>query len=84
MRHWDKLQKDGDYWCGAFETVEAFNRLPEEFTTEDVMRCFGCRDANAASVRVARLVKDHLVEKMDSFVENGTTKALYRKTALML
>ena len=24
------------------KTVEAFNRLPEEFTTEDVMRCFGC------------------------------------------
>ena len=132
MRHWDKMQKDGDYWCGQFETdetdwrlaelitniqyacqrhyfgamaeayfdnklkdasvnvqrrgktVEAFNRLPEEFTTEDVMRCFGCRDTNAASVRVARLVKDHLVERMDSYVENGTTKALYRKTALML
>ena len=131
MRHWDKLQKDGDYWCGQFETdevdwrlaelitniqyacqrhyfgamaeayfdnklkdasvnvqrrgktVEAFNRLPEEFTTEDVMRCFGLTSDDTARVRIFRLIKDHLVTKEGHIVDNGTRKAVYRKTGVI-
>jgi hypothetical protein len=27
MRHWDQLRKDGDFWCGSFETDEIGNSL---------------------------------------------------------
>lgn len=132
MRHWDQMHKDGDYWCGDFETDEkdwqlaellvnvqyacqryffgglaqkyfddkkrdasynirrksksfdGFNRLPEEFTTDDVMRCFNLTNNGAAKSRVKRLIKDHLVEKKGDFVDNGTTKAIYKKTGTML
>ena len=62
------------------KTVESFNRLPDEFTIEDVMRCFTLTNKVSARTRVFRLVKDGLVEKVDEFVENGTTKAKYKKT----
>ena len=132
MRHWDQLHKDGEYWCGEFDTDEkdwqlaellvnvqyacqryffgglaqkyfddkkreasynirrksksfdGFNRLPEEFTTDDVMRCFNLSNNSAAKSRVKRLMKDHLVEKKGDFVENSTTKAIYKKIGTML
>ena len=61
------------------KTVEGFNRLPEEFTTEDVMRCFNLKDMACAGVKVNRLVKDNLVAKVADYKENGTIKAKYRK-----
>ena len=70
------------FFCA--KTIEAFNRLPEEFTAEDVMRCFGLTQNNAARARVFRLLKDGLVEKVDEFVENGTTKAKYKKTGAVM
>jgi len=66
------------------KTIEAFNRLPEEFTVDDVMRCFGLAQNNSARARVFRLLKDGLVEKVDEFVENGTTKAKYKKTGAVM
>ena len=66
------------------KTIEAFNRLPEEFTIDDVMRCFGLAQNNSARARVFRLLKDGLVEKVDEFVENGTTKAKYKKTGAVM
>ena len=62
------------------KTIEAFQRLPEEFTVEDAMRCFSLANDVVARVKIRRLVKDHLVEKAGEFVENGTTKAVFRKT----
>jgi hypothetical protein len=132
MRHWSELKKDGDYWCGEFETddvdwklaelivniqyacqrhyfgamaeayfdnkekdasvnvqrrqktYEGFSRLPEEFTNEDVMRCFSLNSNESARKRVNRFLKDHLVEKVGEFVENGTTKAKYKKTGIVM
>ena len=132
MRHWDELKKDGDYWCGDFETdevdwrlaellvniqyacqkhyfgalaenyfdnqtkdasvnvrrqqktIEAFNRLPEEFTVEDVMRCFLVKTSGGARNRIIRLQKDKLIVKTNEFVENGTTKAKYKKTGIVM
>ena len=132
MRHWDELKKDGDYWCGEFETdevdwrlaellvniqyacqkhyfgalaenyfdnqmkdasvnvrrqqktIEAFNRLPEEFTVEDVMRCFLVKTSGGARNRIVRLQKDKLIVKTNEFVENGTTKAKYKKTGIVM
>ena len=66
------------------KTIEAFNRLPEEFTSDDVMRCFGLSQNNSARVRAARLLKDGLVEKVGEFTENGTTKAKYKKTRAVM
>ena len=66
------------------KTVEAFNRLPEEFTTDDVIHSFNLKTINSAHVKVFRLLKDGLIEKMDEFVENGTTKAKYKKTGAVM
>jgi hypothetical protein len=60
------------------KTIEAFNRLPEEFTNEDVMRCFGLTSSSSARNRTCSLIRDHLVEKVRE--ERGTLQALYRKT----
>ena len=62
------------------KTYEGFNRLPDEFTTEDVMRCFQLRTTSAAYMRINRLVKDNLIEKKEEYVENGSARVRYRKT----
>ena len=130
MRHWDQLKKDGDFWCGAFETdetdwklaelitniqfacqrhyfgamaeayfdnklkdasvnllrrqktFECFARLPEEFTNEDVMRCFNMSSEGSARSKTSRLIRDHLVEKVRE--EKGGVKALFRKTNTLI
>ena len=66
------------------KTFEGFERLPEEFTADDVLRCFNLKNSNATRARIARLLKDHLIEKSGEFVENGTTKALYQKTGVQM
>jgi hypothetical protein len=66
------------------KSILAFGRLPEEFTTEDVMRCFNLSNEGAAYMRIKRLTDDHLVEKVGTFKENGTTKARYRKTGVCM
>ena len=66
------------------KTFEAFARLPETFTVDDVMRCFQLKNNTSARARVFRLMKDHLAEKVEEFVENGTTKARYKKTGSVM
>ena len=66
------------------KTIEAFNRLPQEFTNDDVIHCFDLKNYASARTRVVRLMKDGLVEKLDDFVENGTTKAIYKKTGAVM
>jgi hypothetical protein len=66
------------------KTIEAFNSLPEEFTSNDVMRCFGLSNNTSARTRVARLIKDKLVEKAKSIKEKGTTKIIYKKVNIMM
>ena len=66
------------------KTLEGFERLPEVFTTEDVVRCFQLRNTAAAYMRISRLQKDHLIEKDEEFAESGTTKSRYRKTGVMM
>ena len=64
------------------KTLEAFSRLPEEFTNEDVMRCFNLSSMSSARGKVSRLVRDHLVEKIRE--EHGTAPALYHKTGTII
>ena len=66
------------------KTYDAFSRLPEEFTIDDVTRCFALKNNAAARSRVARLMKDNLVVRADEFVENGTTKAMYKKIGMAM
>lgn len=65
------------------KTLESFSRLPEEFTADDLMKCFGI-SPSATTTRISRLTKDHLVENIGEFVENGTTKCKYRKTGVLI
>ena len=65
-------------------TIDAFKCLPEEFTVDDAMHCFSLSNDTAARVKIYRLIKDHLVEKAGEFVENGTTKAVYKKTGRVM
>ena len=64
------------------KTYEAFSRLPEEFTIEDVIRCFNLGSDASARKKVFRLQRDHLVEKVRE--ERGTEKALFRKTGTII
>ena len=64
------------------KTFEAFARLPEEFTNDDVMRCFNLSSESSARSKTSRLMRDHLVEKVRE--EKGTAKALFRKTGTIL
>jgi len=66
------------------KTIEAFNRLPEEFTVDDIIRCFALKNNTSARTRVVRLMKDSLVVKVSDYVDNGTTKAVYKKTGLAM
>ncbi len=132
IRHWSELKKDGEFWCGEFETDEtdwklvelivniqfacqryffgamaeayfdnqqksaatnvqhhqkthdAFARLPEEFTIEDVVRCFNVNNEAAARKRVTRLMKDGLVVKEGEQKAKGTHIGLYKKTSNMI
>ena len=65
------------------KTFDSYNRLPEEFTIDDVMRCFSL-SAESARVRVNRLVADNLAVKSGQYKENGASKSKYRKTGVMM
>ena len=66
------------------KTIEGFNRLPEVFTTDDVMRCFGLSSLNSSQLKIIRLIKDHYVEKAGSFTENSHRRWKFRKIVAML
>ena len=48
------------------------------------MRCFSMPTISAARTRAFRLMKDGLAEKSGEYVENGTTKAVFRKTGKVM
>ncbi|UKK56070.1 BT4734/BF3469 family protein [Prevotella communis] len=64
------------------KTFEGFERLPEEFTIEDVVRCFNLGSAASARKKVTRLCRDHLIEKISE--EKGGQKALFQKTGSIM
>ena len=66
------------------KTYEGFSRLPEEFITEDVMACFSLEKTAAAKKKISRMLQDHLIQKVDEFVDNGTTRAVYKKIGIMM
>ena len=64
------------------KTYEAFDRLPDEFTIEDVVRCFNLGSEASARKKVTRLCRDHLIEKICE--EKGSQKALFHKTGIIM
>ena len=66
------------------KTIEAFNRLPEEFTSEDVMRCFNLSSEGATRMKIKRLVSDHLIEKLNDARSKAGKLSSYRKTGTMM
>ena len=56
------------------KSVDGYNRLPDEFTLENDMICFGYNRENSAEVKIKRLRDEGMVEKISS---DGLTK--YRK-----
>ena len=66
------------------KTFEAFSRLPEEFTVEDVIRCFNLSSEGAARMKIKRLQSDHLIEKLGDGRQAGTSRSSYRKTGILM
>ena len=66
------------------KTYDSFQRLPEVFTTEDVMRCFNLGSMASARSKAMRLQRDHLIEKIEEFVEDGKIKSKFRKTGTLI
>jgi hypothetical protein len=62
------------------KTFEGFARLPEEFTIEDVIRCFNLSNEGAARMKIKRLLSDHLIEKLVDGRQAGASMSSYRKT----
>ena len=65
------------------KSVDGYNRLPDVFTREDVIKCFGYNSEGSACNKIKRLQDSNLVEKMEEFVQDGHTRIRYRKISNM-
>uniref|UniRef100_UPI0009DDF234 hypothetical protein n=1 Tax=Prevotella sp. P6B1 TaxID=1410613 RepID=UPI0009DDF234 len=61
-------------------TIDEYNKLPKEFSIDDVARLFQI-SIYTARTRVRRLMEDNAIEKCGEYVENGTCKHRYKKIA---
>ncbi len=66
------------------KTFEAFARLPETFTSEDVMRCFGLSSDGAVRSKTRRLISDHLIEKVSDGRGSSVGLSTFRKTGVQM
>ena len=66
------------------KTFDGYNRLPDEFVIEDVMRCFSLNSESTARTKVVRLIADNLVKKIREIKVNGNKKSVYRKTGSIM
>ena len=62
------------------KSVNGYNQLPEVFTKEDVVKCFGYSNKNGASVKIQRLIEQHLIVD----IQEGEDKGKYKKINQML
>ena len=65
------------------KTYDAFSRLPEEFTNDDVMRCFNLGSDGAVRSKTRRLLDDHLIVKISDSRQAGKVTT-FRKTGVMM
>jgi len=62
------------------KTVEAFRRLPMLFGQEDAMRCFNLVTITSYRNKMARMMKDGLIEKVSDGRNTDSSMTVYRKT----
>lgn len=83
--YFDNKSRDAAvYTARRQKTIEAFSRLPKEFTLEDVMRCYGFVNVSSSRVKIHRLMRDKLIEKKETVREDGQSTTVYIKTGMML
>ena len=66
------------------KTFDGFERLPEEFTSDDVIRVFSLANDATARSKISRLQCDHLIEKESDGRGNTQGKTVYRKTGIVM
>ena len=79
----DKLRDATTNRCHKQKTIEGYNRLPEQFTVDDVVKILS-QNLNTARSRVKRLQKDGVIEKCGEKYENGGKKFIYKKKGLLI
>ena len=65
------------------KSIDGYNRLPEVFTKEDVMKCFGYSSDNSAKGKIKRLIDSNLAQRCGEYVENGQAYTKYKKVSAM-
>ena len=66
------------------KTLEGFSRLPEVFTSEDVMRCFNLSSDGAVRSKTRRLLSDRLIVKVSDGRGTATGLSTFRKTGCLM
>lgn len=61
-------------------SVDGYNRLPEVFTREDIMKCFGYNNASSVSMKLKRLESEEYVKR----ILEGDNAGKYKKVVQML
>ena len=57
-------------------SIDGYNRLPDTFTRDDVMRCFGYDQHRSASKKISRLKEAHYIEQIDDQGEERFRKLI--------
>ena len=79
--YFDNQQKDASVNVQRkHKTYDDFNRLPDEFTIGDVVRCFRLSGESSARSKICRLQRDHLIEKMNDGRGRKGEDTVYCKT----
>ena len=63
------------------KSVDGYNRLPEVFTREDVMKCFGYNSDGSVRSKIKRLQDDNLIEQVEEQMPDGSILCRFRKVS---
>ena len=66
------------------KSVDGYNRLPEEFTKEDVMKCFGYDNDSSTKGKIKRLLDSGFIQKEKDGVVDGHVRFKYKKVKLFV
>ncbi|MBR0263339.1 MAG: hypothetical protein IJQ60_05605 [Prevotella sp.] len=61
-------------------SLDGYYKLPDTFTREDVLKCFGYDNENSVNTKLRRLLEGHLIEK----ISEGKNKGCYKKVNRMV
>jgi hypothetical protein len=61
-------------------SLDGYYKLPDTFTREDVLKCFGYDNENSVNTKLRRLLEGHLIEK----ISEGKSKGCYKKVNRMV